>query len=262
MKNIFSLLVLLHLIVPAMAQEPDKPAPSKREERRQRIIALARMEEEGVVAHKKHFAFGAKLTTDGYGGWLEIGRARDVKSGLLFQLDISERKHAKEEKQQVDFSSAFIYGKINYFYPVKLGVQYQRVLGNKSNKNGVRITANGGGGVSLGMLRPYLLTVADSSGLSKKIDFHSDTMAFLNRFAVRQGPRFGDGWSKIKVTPGLYAKTGVRFDYGKFNEMINAIEVGVILEYYTKEIEQMAFDDHRKLFFSGYFSLVFGKRKN
>ena len=78
---------------------------------------------------------------------------------MLFQLDISERKHPKEEKQFSQSSNAgpFIYGKINYFYPVKLGVQQQFLLGNKGNKNGVSVSGNAGGGISIGLLRPYLL---------------------------------------------------------------------------------------------------------
>ena len=56
-------------------------------------------------------------------------------------------------------SIPFIYGKENFFYPVKLGVQQQILLGNKSNKNGVSITGNYGGGLSLALLRPYYLQV-------------------------------------------------------------------------------------------------------
>lgn len=260
MKKFFPFFFLALISLPAFAQEADTRL-SKKEERRRRINALGKLEEEGVITHRKHFAFGAKLTTDGYGGWLELGRARSVKKQLLFQLDISERKHSKEEKQQFDFSSSapVIYGKINFFYPVKLGVQQQILLGNKGNKNGVSVTANVGGGLSMAMLRPYLITV-NINGEEKSIDFNSDSLNFLSG-DIRRGPGFGKGWNKLKFTPGLYIKPAVRFDYGKYNEMINALEAGVVLEYYTKEIQQMAFQKDRKLFFSGYVALVFGKRK-
>ena len=261
MKKIFPFIFLAALSVPALAQETDTKL-SKKEERRQRINALGKLEEEGVITHRKHFAFGAKLTTDGYGGWIEIGRARSVKKQLLFQLDISERKHSKEEKLQIDFSSSapLIYGKINFFYQVKLGAQQQIVFGNKGNKNGVSVTGNVGGGLSMAMLRPYLITIVDNNGQEKVIDFNSDSTSFLTG-DIRRGPGFGKGWNKLKFTPGAYVKSAVRFDYGKYNEMINALEAGIVLEYYTKEIQQMAFQKDRKLFFSGYVALVFGKRK-
>ena len=54
----------------------------------------------------------------------------------------------------------FIYGKENFFYPVKLGVQQQILLGNKSNKNGVSVTANYGGGIVISHVEAVLFTGA------------------------------------------------------------------------------------------------------
>ena len=107
-----------------------------------------------------------KLTSDGYGGFFEMGRAQSVNRGLLFQLDITERKHPKENKQSV-FSNTTpeIFGKINFFYPVKLGVQKQFLFGNKGNKNGVSITGNIGGGFIAGLLRPYMVQVEKNNEL-------------------------------------------------------------------------------------------------
>ncbi len=137
----------------------------KKEEKRKRIDALIKQEEEGVIAYHKHSVFGLKLNTDGYGAFFEIGRAKSVKKAMLYQIEIGERKHQKEEKMTnlSQFSIPIIYGKINYFYPVKLGVQQQILLGNKSNKNGLSITGNIGGGVIAGLLRPYEVQV-DKNG--------------------------------------------------------------------------------------------------
>jgi hypothetical protein len=59
------------------------PRQIKKEEKRQRINALVRQEEEGVIVHKKHSVLGLKLTTDGYGGFYEIGRAQSIKKHLI-----------------------------------------------------------------------------------------------------------------------------------------------------------------------------------
>ncbi len=209
--------------LPAFSQETKR---NKKEERRQRIDAISRQEEEGVIKYTRHTIFGGKLTSDGYGGFMEIGRARSVRKGLLFQLEITERKHPKEEKQQVNFAATtpFIYGKMNFFYPIKLGVQQQVLLGNKSNKNGVSITGNWGGGLIMGLLRPYMIDV-DLNGERKSVSYYSDSTSFKNKSLYLRGPGFGKGWSNLKVVPGIYAKPALRFDYGKYNEMVNAIEV-------------------------------------
>ena len=69
----------------------------KKQERRDRIEAIIKQEEDGVITYTRHTAFGIKLTNDGYGGFIEIGRPKSVKKSWLFQLDIAERKHPNTE---------------------------------------------------------------------------------------------------------------------------------------------------------------------
>ena len=259
MNKIFFSLLIMCVSSNVIAQEKTKSSKEQKKElRRERVSLIAKQEEEGVITYTKHFLGGIKLTSDGYGGFIEVGRAQSVTKALLFQIDISERKHPKEEKQFSQSSNAgpFIYGKINYFYPVKLGVQQQFLLGNKGNKNGVSVSGNVGGGISIGLLRPYLLNYQDV-GFKGLAD---DSTRFLTEDPIG-GPNFGTGFNKIKVTPGAYTKAALRFDYGKYNEMINALEVGLVAEYYSKEIPLVAFTKHEKFFFSAYVTIMFGKRK-
>ena len=266
MRKIFFICLVLTAVVPCLAQKTKK---EKRDERKQRVNALIKQEEEGVISYHKHTVVGLKLTSDGYGGFIEIGRAKSITKALLFQLDISERKHPKEDKQTNPFipTSPFIFGKINYFYPVKLGLQQQVLLGNKTNRNGVSVTANFGGGISLGLLRPYYLEVnSANAGSRKTIRYESSDSALFSDGAGLtglsvSGTGFGKGWKDIKITPGLYAKTGVRFDYGKYNEMVNALEVGLTGEYYSKKIPQVVFTKPKQFFIGLYVSVMFGKRK-
>jgi hypothetical protein len=176
-------------------------------------------------------------------------------------LEITERNHPKEEKQHIDISTSPVkYGKINFFYPVKLGVQYQYLLGNKGNKNGVSITANMGGGVSIGLLRPYKVDVI-IAGERKFVGYESPDSSYFLDGPIYGGPNFGTGWNNLKVTPGIYLKPALRFDYGKYNEVVSAIEVGLIGEFYTKKIPQMIYTEQKQLFLSAYFTIMFGRRK-
>lgn len=266
MKHLLFLLIAATFSLTVVAQQAKKTTSPKKEKKRQRINALIRQEEEGVIAYKKHFAFGGKLTSDGYGMFFEKGKGQSVKRSLLFQVEIAERKHNKEEKENkvLSPSSPIINGKINFFYPVKLGVQQQFLLGNKSNKNGVSVTGNIGGGLTIGLLRPYEIEVKDTNGLRRWIKYDSpDSLLFRNSFvsSTTSGPNLGKGWDGLKITPGAYVKGGLRFDYGAYNEMVNAIEVGVCAEFYSKKIPQMLDNKQKQFFFSAYFSVMFGKRK-
>ena len=266
MKKIFLLLICAVMLSPVMAQDAKTRKKNKKEEKKLRISAIAKQEEEGIVKYKKHIAIGVKLISDGYGGFLELARAQSVKRSLLYQLDISERKHQKEEKQTnpndiYGQTGPLIYGKLNFFYPVKIGVQQQFLLANKGNKNGVSISGNAGGGLIAGILRPYQVEV-DKNGETTFINYDPSDPA--NTFLTGPyigGPSLATGWDQLKVRPGAYLKSAVRFDFGKYNEMVNAIEVGLTGEFYLKKIQQMVFNKEHQFFFSAYVSLIFGKRK-
>ncbi len=258
MRKLIFFLLILFFTVSCFAQSKKK---QRQEEKREHINSLIRQEEEGVITYKKSFLFGAKLITDGYGAFFELGRASSVKKSMLYQLEISERKDKKEEKVSYYANTVpYIYGKINFFYPVKLGVQQQILLGNKSNKNGVSVTANYGGGISAGLLRPYYVQVQQGNQINYIKYNSADSAAFLTS-KIFGGPSFGKGWSDMTVVPGLYAKAAVRFDYGSYNEVISAIEVGVTGDYYTKKVPLLAYNPEKQFFFSGYVSILFGKRK-
>lgn len=269
MKQLVIFLTVVSLSLTAIAQQTNKPTrQSKKEEKRERINAMIRAEEEGVIAYKKHFVFGIKLISDGYSVFFEKGYSKSIKKATLYQVEIGERKHQKEEKQNSSLKpgAPLIYGKVNFFYPIKLGVQQQFLLGNKSNKNGVSISANVGGGITLGLLRAYEMEIDDitTGGAGRKyIRYDSpDSLLFANPVGLNpSGPGLFKGWSHIKLTPGLYIKPGLRFDYGRYNDLVSAIEVGVMGEYYSKKIPQMLYNKQRSFFFSAYFVLAFGKRK-
>lgn len=259
MQKTLLILIITLFSLNSFAQNKKK---DRQEKKKMEKSEMVRMQEEGVITHQKSTVFGAKLTTDGYGAFVEVGRASSIKKALLFQLEISERKHPKEEKLGSVYSQSipFVYGKINSFYPVKLGVQQQILLGNKSNKNGVSVTGNVGGGLSLGLLRPYYIQVNTGNEL-KYIKYNSpDSLDFMGG-NIFGGPSLSKGWNEMTITPGAYGKAALRFDYGIFNEVVSAIEVGVHGEFYSKKIPQMVYNKEKKFFYGAYFSLIFGKRK-
>src|SRR5665647_3214031 len=187
MRKIIFFLIITCLTYNSYGQNKKK---ERQMEKREHINTLIRQDEEGVITYKKSFVFGAKLVTDGYGVFFEMGRASSVKKSTLYQLEISERKHIKEDKVSSYYSNSvpYIYGKENFFYPVKLGVQQQVLLGNKSNKNGVSITGNFGGGVSAGLLRPYYVQAQQGNGSIGYIKYNSPDSADFLYGAVYGGP--------------------------------------------------------------------------
>jgi hypothetical protein len=261
------IVLLIIIIAPlfALAQKPDKKS-EKKAARKQRVDELRRRAAEGEIVFDRQTAFGIKLNTDGYGAFLELGRMKTIRKANLFSFELGERKHPKEEKitnlSNPIRGNPFIYGKINNFYYAKFGYSQQLMVGNKGNKNGVAVSAIYGGGFSAGLLKPYYIEINHPTTGITDIRYADTTeLYFLSADIINGASGFGKGWGQIKFVPGVYAHTAVRFDYGRFNEVLSAMEIGLNAEFYTKTMPIMLLNKEKRFFFSAYFALTFGKRK-
>lgn len=264
MKKLSLTVVLFSFLFVAHAQDKQEKKNEKKEARREKINALIRQAEEGVLVYKKQTIAGAQLRTNGYGGFIELGRMKTNRRTNIYRLDITEILHQKEVKLPngaIVFGNPYKYGKVNNFYQVALGFGQQHILGQKGNKNGVAVSAVYSGGLSMGLLRPYYLEVQNPQGGENLIiKYSQDTSLFLGTGIVGGGG-FSRGWSELSVKPGAFVRTALRFDYGRYNELVSGLEVGVGVEYYSSKIKIMAKQKDKALFFQGYIALLFGRRK-
>lgn len=268
MKKIVTVIIALAPLL-ALAQEKKlTEKQQKKADRREKIDKLIKQEEDGALIFNKQSAFGIKLNTDGYGFYYEHGKYKTLTTTNLWWAELGEHKHEKESKvakgdnQGFIVSNPFVYGKVNNFYNFKLGVGQQRLIGGKGNRNGVATSLIYGGGFALAMLKPYYLEVKDGNGKISDISYYTDTLnLFLEPAAIQGASGFGKGFGDMKFVPGGYIRTSLRFDYGRYNETLSAIEVGLNAEFYSKKILQMAFNKQHQIFFNAYVALVFGRRK-
>lgn len=273
MKKIF-LILFLSVSIFSFAQDTTSQSESKatrKEEKRQRRNAIIKQEEEGVLAYNKQNSFGIQLRTNGYGIFYELGKAKSPRSTNLYLIEITEIKHPKEERStNTDgfFSNSFVYGKVNNFYQAKLGFGKQYIFGQKGNKNGIAVMGIYQGGLSLGLLRPYYLNVYDD-GTERDIKYDSpDSALFLSGANIIGSSGLNKGWSEMKMKPGAFVKTSLRFDFGRFNEQVQAIEIGLSVDAYAQKIEIMTPRDTegleavkpKQFFFQGHIAFVFGNR--
>lgn len=268
MKKLIISLFLVPACFQLLAQETETKKElreRKKEERRQKINDLIRQDEEGVLVYSKQSLFGVKLRTNGYGIFYEFGKMTSQRNATLFSVEFTEIKHVKEEKLPsgsggFSFDNPYIYGKINNFYQLKLGAGMQRIVGQKGNKNGVAVNAIINGGLSLGMLRPYYIIV-DDNGINRTIKYSpADSTLFIHGF-ILGGAGLGKGWGEIKIKPGVFANTALRFDFGRFNEVITAVEVGISTEFYSSKIPILLFQKNKQFFYQGHIGIMFGHRK-
>ncbi|WP_276481295.1 hypothetical protein [Paraflavitalea pollutisoli] len=266
MKKLVLSIVLGLIACSTWAQNnPEAKSPTARKDKKaakkEQVAKLLKMEEEGEIIFNKQSIFGIKLSTDGYGLSYEWGRFKSNRVATIFQIELNEKKSSKEKRINKTYGafnvSSYIYGKTNNFYQLKFGMGQQRVIGGKGNKNGVAVMAVYAGGVSLGFQKPYLVDV-DKNG--ERVRSTYPTIIDSNYKEIGAAG-FTTGWNEVKFRPGAQAKVGMRFDFGRFNETVSAVEVGVGAEYYPQKVSQMAYNKEKTFFFNGYVTLLLGKRK-
>jgi hypothetical protein len=275
----FCLLLLISMVLSAQ-ELPEKKRMTKRQAgkmaRQEKIENYIRQQEEGALVFDRQTIYGLRLNTDGWNMFFERARMRTVKTANFFYLEIGEKKHPKEKKITstlpnsffVESGSPYVYGKQNIFYQLKPGYGQQRMIGAKANKNGIALHWIYSGGMSVGLLRPYYVNVIYDGGdrnlYQDLARFSSESLLdFNNRYPIGyllEGTSLKYGWNEMKIVPGLHAKSGLRFDYGRFNELVSAIEVGFNAEYYFNDIEILVNNNPQKYFFNAYVAILIGKR--
>lgn len=240
-------------------------------EKRNRINQMIRNEEEGFPAFKKQFTFQVKSSHDGFGAVLEKGWTKSAYKLTFLQLEVATKRHEKEQRIRYPYnngyyvyeSPAVVYGKQNNFYQIKLNYGKQLLIGGKSNKNGVGVYFNYALGFSAGLLRPYYIDYFDTTrNLLVPIKYQeSEKEKFLFEPLIYGGTGLKYGWNEMTFVPGFHAKTSLRFDWARFNQVISALEFGFQFDYFTQPVFQMVDNPGRKFFPTGYVGLVFGNRK-
>ena len=271
--NKFFLLGFACIIATALqAQDSTYKSPyqsNRNANKKARLNRMVKMEEEGELIFNKQNIFGIKLATDGYGVFFEKGYFKTPRKTNLLQFELNEKKSPKEYRIGSGdfFGPTEILDKLNNFYQFKVSVGQQRLIGGKGNKNGVSVTALYTGGVSLGLQKPYYYNVQDLNDPSgtvyqktwlQYIQLRNDTS---NAYVTTGAAGFSTGWGHVSVKPGLAAKAALRFDYGRFNTSVTAIEAGVNAEFYFSKIAQVYNVPYKNFFFNSYVTIMFGSRK-
>ncbi len=238
-------------------------------ERREKINQLIRQEEEGALIYQKQIAQGIHFNTDGWSVFYEKGKYKSITKTNLWWIEIGEHKHPKEERTPTASSaqgfiilSNYVYGKQNNLFDVKLGFGQQKLIGGKGNKNGVAVSAIYGGGITAGLLKPYYLQIQNpTTNQPEEIKYDNNDQLFLDPTIVLGKGSFSKGFSEMQVVPGGHVKGALRFDYGRYNEVVSALEVGLKATYFSKKMPVMLLNKESSLFFNAYISVIFGKRK-
>ena len=222
------------------------------------LFAQGEIDTEKKIFYRDERTFSASLNSNGIAVGYKYAKRIDYTRKTTFEIEFAHIKDDKEVKvstntQQINRS--FVYGKLNNFFTLHGGIGYQKEIFPKMDKGGISIRYFYDGGLSIGMLKPI----------------YYDVVVYINNIPERQIAKYSEhaiiygkasffkGFDELSVNPGLYAKGGFTFEFGKYDKIFHAIETSVMLDGFVKRVPIMAVENRSRFFLTMSLTYRFGK---
>lgn len=221
---------------------------------------------------KNEFYMGLGLHTRGWNVSLHYGFIKTRMRTMQFIAEFGQINHPKQKVERYNASSifsqssrAFVYGKRNTLYTLRLGYGEKRYLSSKENNRAVSLAWTYGAGISLGLVRPYYLDlIYRNAGGIPTLRAEKYGPDNWNRFLdIEQvdGPSGGEyGWDEAILEPGFFLKTGLLIDWGAFDQVVKGLEIGLTVDTYFSKIPLLVFEESTPVFVNLYVHVYLGTR--
>lgn len=229
---------------------------------------VAQADEDKSILYRNEVGYGFSLHSAGIGLNVRRYYNKTVNLKRFYEIEFATIKHPKEYRSinvQYENSKSFIYGKVNSFFTLRTVYGRQHVISSKPQRNNVEVRLHYSGGISWGFTKPVYLTFYDQNNSTPgNKSYYTDrydpmkTEHSLDNIYSRAS--FLLGFDKIKPQPGLCAKVGVMFEYGSLDDDIRALEAGVSVDAFPKQVPIMAYIENKSYFFNFYVNICFGKK--
>ncbi len=228
------------------------------------LPALAQSDEDETF--EREISYGVNLNSNGGligGAFVRLAYTMNEKMLQFGALEIVEVKHPREQRYYNPYTGdSFIGGKQNYLFVVRPHYGRELVLFRKAAESGVQVNAIGAVGPSLGLLVPYYIRYDYGQQVGDDVRTeHYDPAIHKTAERIQGSSGFFTGLSEPNVNVGAHIKGGLSFEYGRYNESIAGIEVGVMLEAYPKELVIIPQAKNTSHFTSVYLNIFYGSRK-
>ena len=227
------------------------------------------------ILYKNEFSVEGKLHTGGM--TLGFNRCKIVKyyKTNFYHFDIGYLKSQKEKKGNLVSTSLnlynnYIYGKQNYFFPIRFGKGIRVYLSEKEASRGVAVGYSIEGGLTLGIAKPYYLWIKTSNSenlaILTEVKYREETRdIFLDQNLIYDKVSFWHGLYESKIYTGAHINAALHFGLKAYEKPVYAIETGVMIDAFTRRIPIMVETENFKnnfLFVNVFANIHFGKRWN
>ena len=218
-------------------------------------------EPETLWVRKRQWDIYANIHTNGVGLGFRYDYIKSIKLQHGIDVEYTFYRHFKEQRVALSEGSTRVYGKKNSFGLLRAGYCCTRILNTKHYSGGVEVGYFFYGGVSLGFSVPVYLNVytyTPEGELTSEVQQYDENKHSINM--IKSSAPIYKGMKNMKVHPGLYAKTGLSFDFSSNDAMVIKLDIGVAVDAYIIPVEKMAFANKQYMLLTGYLAVHLGNR--
>lgn len=213
--------------------------------------------------YQSEFTWGInKNTSSGLIGGLVFKKARKLNDRVLetFGLEVINVKHPQEVRvTSGNTGNFFILGKSNYLYALRFQYGRDIILFKKAPQQGVEIKGVFAIGPTIGVVAPYYVEYA--AGASELTSNSAQYNPSITINSILGTGRLFEGLGESKITPGANLKAALNFEIGTIKSQVTGVEVGFLLDAYTKKIELLPEAKNSSVFPTLFITLFYGSRK-
>lgn len=205
------------------------------------------------------------LHSQGFGAGFKTGRIRSINRTTLWEAEVVSL-HALNEIKILNMASyqarPFIYGKLNSTFVARFGYGEERRIFGKPYWGGVETSWTFEGGASLALLKPYYYYVITYVPTSSGYESIVEEQTFTPTAEIVGKAPFTTGIGQTRLSPGVHASAGMRFEFGKSRTHIQAINVKAVVEGFPLGARIMEGQRNPWLYLTLHLSYNWGSRFN
>jgi len=224
---------------------------------------------ENLILYQRQRTFGVVFHNLGLGVQYRNGKRLSYFNTRMWEIEFVSMKSYKQVKILNPYftnSRRYVYGKLNEAFFLRGGMAWKKLLNRKPYWGGVELRWMYGGGISLGIAKPYYLYVLyfyeDNGYFTYDIKTERFDASSQSWDDIYGRAPFTVGLTEITLHPGIYLKTGLNFEFGTQSTKIKALEVGGIIDIAPTGLSIMANNTDQIFFPTLYLTFTFGKRFN
>lgn len=226
------------------------------------LDSLAQREDVGNYEYDKEILFGLNKNTNGglIGGIVFKSGTRITDSQFSFWgIELANVKNPKETRYNTALGNSFIFGKSNYLYAIRPHYGREIVLFKKAPNQGVQVSALAAAGPTLGLIAPYYIEYQISR--VQTVTEQYDSEIHQSRGNILGTGSLFQGVGQSEIAFGANLKAALMFEFGVFRSSASGLEVGYMIEGFSKEIPLIPTTENNQIFQSAYFTFFYGFRK-